>query len=354
VTSGTDAGALDGLDLGALDRHLREIDVPRTGDLRAELIAGGRSNLTFLVFDDVSKWVLRRPPLHGLTPSAHDMAREYKVVAALEGTAVPVAHAVTMRNDDSVLDAPFQMVDYVPGRVVRHTAELRALGDDSVIDACVDALIKVLADLHAVDPDAVGLGDFGRANGYLERQVRRWGSQWDLVKTDDDPRDADVRLLHAKLGERIPPQSRSAIVHGDYRIDNTMLDAEDATKVRAVLDWEMSTLGDPLSDAALMCVYRHPTFDNVHADAAWASSLIPAADDLANRYSLAANQPLAHWDFYMALAYFKLGVIAAGIQFRERMGAGAASGDSESSTEYGDKVGAAVGPCIAMGLSELG
>ena len=335
---------LDGLDLDALDRHLQSIGIPRSGELRGELISGGRSNLTFLVFDDASKWVLRRPPLHGLTPSAHDMAREYKVVAALEDTPVPVAHAVTMRNDDSVLGAPFQMVDYVPGRVVRHTAELEALGDQSVIEACVDALIKVLADLHAVDPESVGLGDFGKPTGYLERQVRRWGSQWDLVKLDDDPRDADVRLLHAKLGERIPAQSRSAIVHGDYRIDNTMLDAKDATKVRAVLDWEMSTLGDPLSDAALMCVYRHPTFDMVHADAAWSSPMIPSADDLAHRYSLAAGQPLAHWDFYMALAYFKLAIIAAGIQFRDRMGGG---------TEYGDKVGAAVGPCIGMGLAEL-
>ena len=122
-------------------------------------------------------------------------------------------------------------------------------------------------------------------------------------------------------------------MHGDYRIDNTMLDAKDATKVRAVLDWEMSTLGDPLSDAALMCVYRHPMFDMVHADAAWASPQIPSADELAHRYSLAADQPLAHWDFYMALAYFKLAIIAAGIQFRDRMGGG---------TEYGVKVGEAV------------
>jgi aminoglycoside phosphotransferase (APT) family kinase protein len=335
---------LDGLDLGALDQHLKSIGIPRTGELRGELISGGRSNLTFLVFDDASKWVLRRPPLHGLTPSAHDMAREYKVVAALEDTPVPVAHAVTMRNDDSVLGAPFQMVEYVPGRVVRHADELAALGDAATIDACVDALIKVLADLHRVDPDAVGLGDFGKPTGYLERQVRRWGSQWELVRGEDDPRDADVKLLHAKLGERIPPESRGAIVHGDYRIDNTMLDAKDATKVRAVLDWEMSTLGDPLSDAALMCVYRHPTFDMVHANAAWASPLIPSADELAHRYSLAADQPLAHWDFYMALAYFKLGIIAAGIQFRDRMGGG---------TEYGDLVGAAVGPCIGMGLKEL-
>ena len=343
----------EGLDLARLDQHLRSIGVPRAGDLRAELIAGGRSNLTFLVADDTSKWVLCRPPLHGLTPSAHDMTREYKVVAALADTAVPVARAVALGEDDTAIGTTFQMVEYVPGRVVRHTDELLALGDQSTIEACVDALIGVLAELHAVDPESVGLGDFGKPTGYLERQVRRWGSQWDLVKSEDDPRDADVRLLHAKLGERIPPQSRSAIVHGDYRIDNTMLDAEDATKVRAVLDWEMSTLGDPLSDAALMCVYRHPTFDKVHADAAWASERIPSAEELAHRYSLAADQPLAHWDFYMALAYFKLGIIAAGIQFRERVGAGAASGDPSAGTEYGDKVGAAVGPCIAMGLAEL-
>ena len=111
-------------------------------------------------------------------------------------------------------------------------------------------------------------------------------------------------------------------MHGDYRIDNTMLDADDATKVRAVLDWEMSTLGDPLSDAALMCVYRHPMFDMVHANAAWSSPQIPSADELAQKYSVAAGQPLDHWDFYMALAYFKLAIIAAGIQFRDRMGGG--------------------------------
>jgi aminoglycoside phosphotransferase (APT) family kinase protein len=334
----------EGLDLAALDRHLRGVGVPRSGDLRAELIAGGRSNLTFLVSDDASTWVLRRPPLHGLTPSAHDMAREFRVVAALADTAVPVARAVTMAADDAAIGTTFQMVEYVPGRVVRYGDELRALGDAATVDACVDALIRVLADLHAVDPAAVGLSDFGKPSGYLERQVRRWNSQWDLVKNTDDPRAGDVDALHGRLTERIPPQSRSAIVHGDYRIDNTMLDAEDPTTVRAVLDWELSTLGDPLSDAALMCVYRHPLFNNVHADSAWTSDLIPAADDLAHRYSLAADQPLAHWEFYMALAYFKLGIIAAGIEYRDRMGGG---------SDYGRMVGEAVGPCIAMGLAEL-
>ncbi|SEH59076.1 Predicted kinase, aminoglycoside phosphotransferase (APT) family [Mycolicibacterium rutilum] len=337
--------SLDGLDLDALDRHLRSEGIPRDGELRAELISGGRSNLTFLVFDDAAKWVLRRPPLHGLTPSAHDMAREYRVVAALEGTAVPVARAVTMRNDDSVLGAPFQMVEYVPGRVIRHTPELEAIGDQAAVNSCVDALIKVLADLHSVDPEQVGLGDFGKPTGYLERQVRRWGGQWELVRREDDERDDDVKRLHSALAEKIPAQSRSAIVHGDYRIDNTMLDATDHTKVLAVLDWEMSTLGDPVSDAALMCVYRHPMFNLVHSDAAWASPMIPTADELAQRYSVAAGHPLDHWDFYMALAYFKLAIIAAGIAYRGRVGGGV--------SDDIDKVDDAVAPLIAAGLTEL-
>jgi aminoglycoside phosphotransferase (APT) family kinase protein len=337
--------SLEGLDLEALDRHLRSVGIARTGELKAEFISGGRSNMTFLVSDDVSKWVLRRPPLHGLTPSAHDMAREYRVVAALQDTPVPVARAVTLLNDDSVLGAPFQMVEYVAGRVVRHTDELDALGDKAAISDCVDALIQVLANLHAVDPEAVGLGDFGKATGYLERQVRRWGSQWELVRREDDPCDADVQRLHSALAQAIPSQSRGGIVHGDYRIDNTMLDAADATKVLAVLDWEMSTLGDPLSDAALMCVYRHPLFNVIHASSAWASPLMPEPDDLANRYAKAAGQELDNWDFYLALGYFKVAIIAAGIAFRARMGGGVATDT--------DKVDQAVAPLVAEGLRAL-
>jgi aminoglycoside phosphotransferase (APT) family kinase protein len=339
---------LDGLDLSALDKHLRSAGVGRSGELTAELISGGRSNLTFLVADDASKWVLRRPPLHGLTPSAHDMAREYTVVAGLADTDVPVARAVTLCNDDSVLGAPFQMVEYVAGQVVRSRAELEALGGQTVIDGCVDALIKVLADLHAVDPTAVGLGDFGKPSGYLERQVRRWGSQWDLVHLPDDDRDADVARLHAALRDGVPQQSRTSIVHGDYRIDNTILDADDPSLVRAVVDWELSTLGDPLSDAALMCVYRDPSLDLIiNAHAAWTSPQLPVADDLAHRYSVISGQPLAHWNFYMALAYFKLAIIAAGIDFRRRMSGGQDDVDSS------DRVGETVAPLIARGLTEL-
>jgi aminoglycoside phosphotransferase (APT) family kinase protein len=336
---------IEGLDLAALDHHLRSIGIPRSGELRAEMIAGGRSNLTFLVFDDASKWVLRRPPLHGLTPSAHDVAREYRVVAALADTSVPVARAVTMRPDDEVAGAPFAMVEYVPGRVVRTRTELEALGGEKAIDRCIDTLIRVLADLHSVDPAAVGLADFGRPEGYLSRQVRRWGGQWQHVRLPDDPRDGDVSRLHSALAQAVPPQSRASIVHGDYRIDNTIVDAVDASVVRAVVDWEMSTLGDPLSDAALMCVYRDPAMDLiVDLQAAWTSPLIPSADDLAHRYSVASGRPLAHWPFYMSLAYFKLAIIAAGIDFRRR-----SSGSHASS----DRVGETVAPMIAAGLTTL-
>ncbi|BBX99186.1 phosphotransferase family protein [Mycobacterium lacus] len=344
----TSADRLNGLDLPALDRYLRSHGIERDGELRAELISGGRSNLTFRVHDDTTSWLVRRPPLHGLTPSAHDMAREYKVVAALQDTPVPVARTIALCEDDTVLGAPFQIVEFVVGQVVRRRAELEALGDHSVIEGCVNALIQVLVDLHGVDPNAVGLSDFGKSDGYLERQVRRWGSQWDLVRLPDDRRDSDVARLHSALRQSIPPQSRTSIVHGDYRIDNTILDARDPTRVRAVVDWELSTLGDPLSDAALMCVYRDPALDLiVNAQAAWTSPLLPTADELADRYSLVSGQPLGHWEFYMALAYFKLAIIAAGIDFRRRMSEHAAG------KEETYDVPEVVAPLIARGLAEI-
>ena len=191
----TSTDRFEGLDLDGLDRYLRSLGVERDGELRAQFISGGRSNLTFRVYDEKANWLVRRPPLHGLTPSAHDMAREYRVVAALQDTAVPVARAIALCEDDSVLGAPFQIVEFVAGQVVRRRAQLEAF-NHTVIDGCVDALIRVLVDLHSVDPNAVGLGDFGKPSGYLERQVRRWGSQWDLVRLTDDHRDADVERLH--------------------------------------------------------------------------------------------------------------------------------------------------------------
>ncbi|KAA1246864.1 phosphotransferase family protein [Mycobacterium simiae] len=344
----TSVDRLDGLDVAALDGYLRSLGIARDGELRGELISGGRSNLTFRVYDAATSWLVRRPPLHGLTPSAHDMAREYRVVAALQSTPVPVARTIALCEDSSVLGAPFQIVEFVAGQVVRRRTELEVLGRRT-IDGCVDTLIRVLADLHSVDPSAVGLGDFGKPDGYLERQVRRWGSQWQLVRLSDDRRDNDVARLHSALQQAIPKQTRTSIVHGDYRIDNTILDADDPAKVLAVVDWELSTLGDPLSDAALMCVYRDPALDLiVNAQAAWTSPLLPTADELADRYSLVSGMPLGHWEFYMALAYFKLAIIAAGIDFRRRM-AELADGKIDSSDAAPD----VVSPLISRGLTEI-
>jgi len=343
----TSVDRLDGLELAALDGYLRSLDVPRTGELRGEFISGGRSNLTFRVYDDATSWLVRRPPLHGLTPSAHDMAREFKVVAALQDTAVPVARAIALCEDDTVLGAPFQIVEFVDGQVVRRRSQLESLGRRA-IDGCVDSLIRVLVDLHSIDPASVGLSDFGRPDGYLERQVRRWGSQWELVRLPEDRRDDDVERLHSALQQAIPQQSRTSIVHGDYRIDNTILDSEDPTIVRAVVDWELSTLGDPISDAALMCVYRDPALDLIiDTPAAWTSPLLPSADELADRYSLVSGQPLGQWEFYMALAYFKLAIIAAGIDFRRRMSEEA---DGQEASADAPEV---VAPLISRGLAEI-
>jgi aminoglycoside phosphotransferase (APT) family kinase protein len=183
--------------------------------------------------------------------------------------------------------------------------------------------MRVLADLHAVDPGAVGLERFGRPEGFLARQVNLWASQWDRVKTRELP---DVAALHAGLSDALPPESAASIVHGDFRIDNTILDSADPGQVRAVVDWELSTLGDPLTDAALMCVYRAPSFDLVlGVRAAWTSDRMPTPDELAQAYTTVSGRDLAHWGFYLGLANFKLGVIAEGITHRARHGSDAGS-----------------------------
>ena len=322
---------LPGMDIAALERFLHEQGIEVRGELRVELISGGRSNLTFRAADDVSRWVVRRPPVAGLTPSAHDMAREYTVTDALQHSAVPVARTIAFDAEGIVLGAPMTIVEFVDGAVIRDQDDLAALGDDQ-IEASVTELVRVLAELHAVDPAAVGLEKFGRPAGFLTRQVNLWASQWERVKTRDL---ADVAALHAALVEAVPSESAASIVHGDYRIDNTILDAADPGRVRAVVDWELSTLGDPLTDAALMCVYRTPIFDLVLGSrAAWTSDRMPAPDVLAQAYATASGRDLGHWGFYLALANFKLGVIGEGITHRARHGsdAGAAAGRAAEAT----------------------
>jgi len=337
----TGTTALDGLDLPALERFFAERVPGFGGSLTAELVQGGRSNLTYRLTDGESTWVLRRPPLGGLTPSAHDMQREYRVVAALSGTDVPVARAVALAEPD-VLGVQFAVVEYVDGMVIRTLDELHALPQEQ-ITRCAHGLIDVLARLHAVDPAEVGLAEFGRPEGYLARQVRRWYDQWQRVRTRELP---DIDRLHGLLAEACPAESGASIVHGDYRIDNAILDPADPGRVLAVVDWEMATLGDPLADLALHLVYADPAFAPVLAGAAASTSpRLPSTGDLAERYARASGRDLGDLQFHIALGYFKIAVIAEGIHSRHLQGMTRGTGF--------ETVGGAVAPLAAAGLKAL-
>jgi len=331
-----------GLDLVALQKFLLDWGLVLDGALRAQPLSGGRSNLTYLITDNSSRWVLRRPPIAGLTPSAHDMGREFRVTAALRGTDVPVAPTVVFCDDESVLGAPFAVVEHVAGPVIRSRTDLDAFSDAEV-DGCTSELVRVLAALHRIDYRGVGLAEFGRPTGYLTRQVQLWAKQWNRVKSTDC---RDLDRLHAKLTEAVPAYSKSSIVHGDYRLDNTILVPGAPTRVAAVVDWELSTLGDPITDIAMMCVYRHPAFDLLLGDAAaWTSSRLPSADDIAQRYAVASGRELIGWNFYLALAYFKLAVTAEGIAYRFRAGATVGEGFA--------RAGDSVPEFVAAGLDAL-
>jgi aminoglycoside phosphotransferase (APT) family kinase protein len=224
---------------------------------------------------------------------------------------------VALGQDLSVLGVPFSVVAYVAGQVIRTQDALHALPDADIV-RCGYALIDVLAQLHAVDPEAVGLGEFGRPKGYLARQIRRWHDQWDRVRTRALP---DVEILHLRLAKICPDESGASIVHGDYRIDNAILDVGDAGTVRALIDWEMATLGDPLADLGLHLAYSDPALNHVlGGSAASTSERLPSPDDLVQRYAIASQRDVDNVAFYRGLGYFKGAVIAQGVHARYTSG----------------------------------
>jgi aminoglycoside phosphotransferase (APT) family kinase protein len=306
---------LSAAELEAVATVLRHHGEEVAGPLAAELISGGRSNLTIRLNDGVSGWVLRMPPRTGRTPSAHDVAREHRVISALGATDVPVPRAVALCEDESLLGGPFAVAELVAGTTVQSRDQLDRL-DDAEVQAIAAALVDVLARLHRVDHVAVGLERLGRPDGYAERQLRRWSGQWQLVG-DPDLGPLSAEVAH-ELGARLPRQAATAVVHGDYRIDNTLLLLDRTPPaVSAVVDWELCTIGDPVADVAMMCAYRDAAFDQViGAPTAWTSPRLPAPDDLAAAYEAAGGVPLEDWAGHLALARYKIAVIAAGIAHR--------------------------------------
>jgi aminoglycoside phosphotransferase (APT) family kinase protein len=277
------------------------------------LLAGGHSNLTFRVDDTAGgSWALRRPPLGHVLPSAHDMAREHRIIDALGPTPVPVPHTAGLCQDDAVNGASFYVMDFVKGLVVRDRAAADALTVAQRAQAS-QSTIDVLADIHAVDVDAVGLGDLARKEGYIARQLKRWRQQFEASKTRDIP---SIGRVHDILAANIPPQGPAGIVHGDYRLDNCIIG--DDGNVCAVLDWELCTLGDVLADLGQLFVYWGSPGDDGHAlDSP--PTIAPGfltVDQLAERYAKRSGRDLTDLAFYVAFATWKVACILEGVYAR--------------------------------------
>jgi aminoglycoside phosphotransferase (APT) family kinase protein len=341
----TDTAAGDevpGLDLPALAAHLDAL-VPGglAGPLQAEVIAGGRSNLTYAVSDGAATWIVRRPPLGHVLATAHDMSREHRVISALAGTGVPVPAALGLCEDTTVIGAPFFVMERVAGTVYRTAEQLAPLGADRV-RPLTSAMMATLAELHRVDPEQVGLADFGRPEGYLARQVRRWRKQIDSSHTRDL---AGLDELRSRLEAATPPESAVGIVHGDFRLDNLLVDAED--RIAAVLDWEMATLGDPLADVGLLAAYQRMAENGIGLGIA-CSTTVPgylSGTEMIDAYARAGGRDVSGMGFYQALAFFKIAGIFEGIHYRHINGQTVGAGF--------DGIGEAVEPVIALGLAAL-
>jgi aminoglycoside phosphotransferase (APT) family kinase protein len=307
-----------GVDLDRL-RPWFAANVDGAGDapLHASLISGGRSNLTYAIGDGTHEWVLRRPPLGHVLPTAHDMKREHTVLAALHDTDVPVPRTLAFCADEAVNDAPFYVMEKVDGDILRTPAEMAALSPHDA-RRCSEVLIDVMVAIHAVDYRAVGLDEFGHPDGYLERQVRRWSEQWERSKAREIPA---IEELARRLRAALPESPSPTIVHGDYRLDNTMLAPGDAGRIVAVLDWEMATLGDPLTDMGLFLVYWGRDQTNLAGSSTVNTEAgFLARDQVVARYADRSGRDVSQLDFYEMLAAYKLAIILAGIEARYRMG----------------------------------
>ena len=351
VGSGTrEARDLPGVSAAAFDRWLSETHPGVRGatdsPLQISLIAGGRSNLTYRVDGAARPLVLRRGPLAHALATAHDMGREARVIRALAGSGVPVPEVVvTSPAPVPGVDAPFYLMERVDGLVLRSrkdNAQLRS----GLRPHVAFALADTLASLHALDPAAVGLAGLGRPDGYLARQLARWSAQLEASRSRPLPH---VERLVSLLGQSRPAHSDAALLHGDFRLDNVIIDPATAG-IRAVLDWEMATLGDPLADLALFGFYwdlprRAPEIARALPSAVDQDDGYPAFEELVERYARARGIERPDLRWYLAFSAFKLAVIAEGIHYRFRLGKTAGGGF--------DRFGEAVEPIAALGLAEL-
>ncbi|MFI9387368.1 phosphotransferase family protein [Kutzneria sp. NPDC052558] len=307
----------------------------------AREITGGRSNLTVEIADGVTSVVLRRPPLGHVLATAHDMGREFRAMAALTDSPVPVPALLAYCDDTAVLGAPFYVMAKAPGAVYRTDADLAGLsGQDGV--RVGHALIDTLADLHSLSWQEIGLADFGRPDGYLDRQLRRWARQLAASRTRELP---GIDELATELARRRPESGPATLVHGDYRIDNVLLTP--SGEVAAVLDWELATLGDPLADLGTFCMYWDgfaglglTVPPSPGSRPGW-----PGRDDLIARYARRCGRPVDGLGWYLAFGYYRIAVILEGVHRRQIQGMAAGAGF--------ESVGAAVPELVSRGLDAM-
>ena len=334
----------EGIDAPRVTEWLRANVAGVEPPLRFDRIAGGSSNLTFAVTDAGGRrWVLRRPPLSHVLASAHDMGREHRIIAALRPTPVPVPDALGLCEDESVNGSPFYVMRFVEGSVLRTAAETEGILDEGGRRRAGEDLVDVLVALHGVDVDAVGLGDLARRDGYIERQLKRWHGQF--LRSQAQEREAGVHRpvpiveeVHERLLARVPAQREVVVAHGDYRLDNTIVGPDGA--VRAVLDWELCTLGDPLGDLGTLLMYWADPDDDRAAGRLRPSTGLPGfptRSEVARRYAAGSGRDIADLGYYVAFAHWRLACILEGVY--ARYAAGAMGADRSRAAMVADQVG---------------
>ena len=299
--------------------HAGDVELPLT----FERISGGRSNLTYSVTDAAGRrWALRRPPLGKRLASAHDMGREFRIISALQDTAVPVAPAIGLSEEG---EDPFYVMGWVEGPILRSISEISAFPDLDDRRAIGERVVDTLVAIHDVEPEAVGLGELAKKEDYVARQLHRWRGQWEKQHTRELPL---VEEVHDRLAARIPDQGPATIVHGDYRLDNMIL--APSGEVAAVVDWELCTLGDPLADVGLLLVYWGEAGDEFTAlmNPATAADGFPSREDVRDRYAERSGRDLSEVDFYVALGLWKLAIILEGVFARYAAGQYGSAEDS--------------------------
>ncbi len=302
-----------GIDAPRVSRWMVEHIAGAVAPFSFEIIAGGRSNLTFTVVGaDGARFVLRRPPTGAVLATAHDMAREHTIISAVGRTDVPVPPALGLCADVEVNGAPFYVMGFVDGVVLDSPDKAEVMTVDAR-RAAAEHLIDVLADLHAVDVDAVGLGDLARRDGYVERQIKRWSAQWATSKTRELPA---IEEVAERLGARVPEQHGVSIAHGDYRFGNCLTDTAHG-RITAVLDWELCTLGDPLADVGYLGVYwADPGAAQERPNDPTGIEGFPTYAELVDRYAARTGRDVSEIDYYRAFAGWRLAVISEGVYAR--------------------------------------